>query len=127
MSMTGTFNDGSGDSGSFSASATDAPGGYYSDGTDAITESISGSMVTETSQYGSGHYQLMPSLGNFAVLLSDIPVGGNGSVVFWNNSGVCSGNQCAVWVDTSNHCLWVLMSNQSSDTNKVVGLLLPPA
>jgi hypothetical protein len=125
--MSGTFDDGSGNTAPFTASATQGLGGFYDDATDAIAESISGDVITETSQYGSGDYELTPSVGNFATLSSDIPKGGNGSVVFWNNSGVCSGNQCAVWSDISTRTLWVLMNNPTSGTNKVVGVLAPPA
>lgn len=127
MTMSGTFDDGSGDQAPFSASATQGPGGYYYDATDAIGESISSSVITETSQYGSGNYNLMPSRGNFAFLSSDIPTGGNGTIVFWNNSGVCTDNQCAVWFDFSTDSLWILMSNQNPGTSKVIGVLRPPA
>lgn len=125
--MSGTFDDGSGNTAPFSASATQGLEGFYNDATDAILESISGNVITEISQYGSGDYNLMPSKGNFAFLSSDIPTGGDGNVVFWNNSGVCTDNQCAVWVDVSTNSLWILMGNQNSGTSKVVGVLRPPA
>lgn len=127
MTMSGTFDDGSGDTAPFSASATQSLGGYYDDATGAIVESISGNVITETSQYGSGDYNLMPSMGNFAILSSDIPTGGDGTVVFWNDTGVCTENQCAVWIDVSTNTLWVLMNNRNSGTSKVVGVLSPPA
>ncbi len=127
MTMSGTFDDGSGNIAPFSASATQSLEGFYNDATDAILESISGNVITEISQYGSGDYNLMPSEGNFAFLSSDIPTGGNGTVVFWNDSGVCTNNRCAVWIDASTNSLWILMDNQNSGTSKVVGVLRPPA
>ena len=125
--MTGTFDDGTGSSAPFTASATPGPGGFYDDPTDAIAESISGNVITETSQYGAGTYELATSVGNLATLASDIPMGGNGSVVFWNNSGACSETQCVVWTDVSTRTLWILMNNPAKGTTKVIGVLAPPA
>jgi len=122
--MTGTFNDGTGGTGPFTASLAQALDGSYADTTLAINETIASTVITEASQYGSGNYNLTSPVGNFTVLLSDIPTGGNGTVVFWNNSGVCAGNQCAFWRDVSTGNLWVLMNNQN--TSKVVDML-PPA
>lgn len=127
MTMSGTFDDGSGDNATFSASTAQTLGGNYIDSTGTIRESVSGNVITETSPSGSGNYNLKPPVGNFAFLVSDVPTGGDGSVVFWNNTGVCSGNQCAVWVDVNYNTMWVLMNDPDSGTTKVVGTLRPPA
>ena len=127
MTMSGTFDDGSGSTAPFAASTAQVLGGNFIDSTGTIRESISGSVITETSSNGSGNYTLKPAVGNLAFLASDVPVGGNGSVVFWNNTGVCTGNQCAVWVDTYYNTMWVLMNNPDSGATKVVGTLRPPA
>jgi hypothetical protein len=125
--MSGTFDDGSGSTAPFSASTALTLGGNYIDSTGTIRESISGNVITETSPNGSGDYSLTPAVGNFAFLASDVPAGGNGSVVFWNNTGVCTGTQCAVWVDVNYNTLWVLMNDPNSGTTKVVGTMRPPA
>jgi len=126
--MTGTFDDGSGSSAPFTASSTTSTlGGNFIDSTGTIRESISGSLMTETSPNGGGNYQLKPTVGNFAFLTSDVPVGGDGSVVFWNNSGVCSGKQCAVWIDTYYGTMWILMNDPSSGATQVISTLRPPA
>jgi hypothetical protein len=127
MTMSGTFDDGNGGAAPFSASTAQALGGSYVDSFGTIRESISGSIITEASPNGSGNYGLKPSVGNLAFLTSDVPVGGNGSVVFWNNTGVCTGNQCAVWVDVYYNTMWVLMNNPGSGTSNVVGVLRPSA
>jgi hypothetical protein len=126
MTMSGTFADGSGNTAPFSASTAAGLGGDFIDSTGTIRESIAGSVVTETSPNGSGNYSLKPEVGNFAFLASDVPVGGNGSVVFWNNTGVCSGKQCALWVDSYN-TMWVLMNDPDSGATQVVATLRPPA
>lgn len=125
--MTGTFDDGSGTSAPFTGSTAQTLGGGYIDSTGTIRESISGSVITETSPNGSGNYQLKPAVGNFAFFVSDVPVGGKGSVVFWNNSGVCTGHQCAVWVDVYYNTMWILMNDPDSGATQVVGTLSPPA
>jgi hypothetical protein len=125
--ISGTFDDGSGNTAPFTASTTTGLGGDYIDSTGTIRESVSGNVITETSPNGSGNYSLQPTVGNFAFLTSDVPTGGNGSVVFWNNSGVCTGNTCAIWVDVNYNTMWVLMSNPGSGTTQIVGTLRPPA
>jgi|ERR1700733_3993565 hypothetical protein len=125
--MTGTFDDGRGNTGPFTASTTSALGGNFIDSTGTIRESISGSVMTETSPNGSGNYSLRPQVGNFLVLASDVPTGGNGSVTFWNNTGVCNGNQCAVWIDVYYNTMWVLMNDPTSGATKVIATLSPPA
>lgn len=127
LNITGTFSDGSGNNSSFTASTVDSLGGYFSYAPVAITESISGSVISETSQYGSGDYNLTTPVGNFAFLAGDVPAGGDGSVVFWNNSGVCTDKQCAVWLNSSNRTLWVFQTDPGSGTSKVIGVLSPPA
>jgi len=125
--MSGNFDDGGGTTAPFTASATVGLGGNYIDSTGTIRESISGNVITETSPNGSGNYSLTPSVGSFAFLVSDVPTGGNGSVVFWNNTGVCTGKQCAVWVDVNYNTMWVLMNDPDSGDTKVVATLRPPA
>ncbi len=125
--ISGNFDDGSGASAPFTASTTVGLGGNYIDATTGIRESISGNVITETSTSGSGNYSLTSSVGNFAFLASDIPVGGNGSVVFWNNTGICTGKQCAVWVDGNYNTMWVLINDPDSGDTKVVATLRPPA
>jgi hypothetical protein len=127
LTMTGTFDNGSGSSGSFTAASALSLSGDFYDGTLAIGESLNGNTIAETSQNGSGTYNLAPQVGNFAFLSSDIPVGGNGSVVFWNNTGACSGNQCAVWINLSTNAMWVLMNNPGSGTTQIIAVLRPPA
>lgn len=124
--MSGTFDDGAGGTGSFTASVAQILDGSYADTTLAINETIAGNVITEGSQYGSGNYNLMSPVGNFAVLRSDIPTGGNGTIVFWNNTGICTGNQCALWRDVSTGNVWVLVNNQNTPpTNKVVDVVNP--
>lgn len=125
--ISGNFDDGSGTSAPFTAAAVVGLGGNYIDSTGTIRESISGNVITETSPNGSGNYSLTSSAGNFAFLASDVPVGGDGSVVFWNNTGVCTGNQCAFWVDVNYNTMWVLMNDPDSGTTKVIATLRPPA
>lgn len=125
--ISGTFDDGSGSTAPFVAATTQGLGGFYDDATDAIAESISGNVITETSQYGSGNYELASSVGNLAALSSDIPLGGNGSGVFWNNSGACSETKCVVWNDVSTRTLWILTNNPAKGIGRVVGVLAPPA
>jgi len=127
MSISGSFDDGSGATAPFTASTAVGLGGNYIDSTGTIRESISGNVIAETSPNGSGNYSLTPSVGNFAFLSSDVPAGGNGSVVFWNNTGVCSGKQCAVWVDVNYNTMWVLMNDPDSGDTQVVATLRPPA
>jgi hypothetical protein len=127
MTISGNFDDGSESSAPFTAAATVGLGGNYIDSTSTIRESISGSVITETSPSGSGNYSLTTPVGNFAFLASDVPVGGDGSVVFWNNTGVCNGNQCAMWVDVNYNTMWVLMNDPDSGTTKVIATLRPPA
>src|ERR1700690_618424 len=127
MTMSGTFDDGSGNTAPFAASAAQTLGGNYIDSTGTIRESISGNVITETSPNGSGNYNLKAPVGNFVFLVSKVPVGGTGSMVFWNNTGVCTGKQCAVWVDVNYNTMWVLMNDPDSGNTKVVGTLRPPA
>ena len=127
MTISGNFDDGSGTTAPFTASTTVGLGGNYIDSTGTIRESISGNVITETSPNGSGNYSLTPPVGNFAFLASDVPTGGNGSVVFWNNTGVCTGKECAVWVDVNYNTMWVLMNDPDSGTTKVIATLRPPA
>jgi hypothetical protein len=125
--MTGTFNDGIGDTGQFTAMVAGSLDGSYSTSNLAISENISGNVISEVSENGSGNYDLAPPVGNFDVLASDIPEGGDGSVVFWNSTGVCTGNQCAFWRDVSSGNVWVLMNNATTNpaTNQIVGILYP--
>jgi len=127
MTISGNFDDGSGATAPFTAAAAVGLGGNYIDATGTIRESISGNVMTEISSNGSGNYSLTPPVGNFAFLASDIPAGGDGSVVFWNNTGVCTGKQCAVWVDVNYNTMWLLMSDPDSGNTKVVATLRPPA
>ncbi|MGA9354867.1 MAG: hypothetical protein WBV46_14345 [Terriglobales bacterium] len=127
LTMTGTFDNGSGSSGSFTAASALSLAGDFYDGALAIGESLNGNTIAESSQNGTGTYNLTPSVGNFAFLASDIPVGGNGSVVFWNNTGVCNGNQCAVWLNLSTNAMWLLMNDPTSGTTQIVAVLRPPA
>lgn len=127
MTMTGTFDDGSGNVGPFTASTVADIEGYFVYAPANITESISGDVISETSQYGSGDYNLSSPVGSFAFLASDVPVGGDGSVVLWNNTGVCTNKQCAVWFNSSSHSLWVFSTDPDSGTSKVIGVLSPPA
>lgn len=123
--MTGTFDDGAGHAGPFTASVAPVLDGDYADPNFAIDETIAGNVITEGSESGSGNYDLAPAIGNFASLLSDVPEGGDGAIVFWNNTGVCTGNQCAVWLDVSTGKLWILMNKPNTSVNKVVDVLEP--
>lgn len=124
--ITGTFDDGIGGTGSFTAAVAGSLDGSYSTSNFTINESISGNVISESSANGSGDYDLSPPVGNVAVLQSDVPEGGDGSTVFWNNSGVCNGAQCTLWRDVSSGNVWVLMNNPDADpANQVVGLLGP--
>jgi hypothetical protein len=127
LTMTGIFDNGSGSSGSYTAATALSLSGDFYDGTLNIGESLNGNTIAETSQNGSGTYNLTPSVGNFAFLASNVPVGGDGSVVFWNNTGVCTGNQCAVWINLSTNAMWVLMNNPGSGTSQIIAVLRPPA
>lgn len=125
--MTGTFVDGNGGSGTFTAAAAQLLDGNYATSPYTIGESISGNVITEASSNSSGDYNLSPIVGNMALLSTGIPVGGDGSITFWNNSGSCNTNQCSVFHDLSTGNLWVFMNskNNPATTNQVLGVLYP--
>lgn len=127
MSITGTFVDGNGGSGTFTAAMAQALDGNYATSPYTIGESISGNVITEASSNSSGDYNLSPVVGNFALLATGVPVGGDGSITFWNNSGSCKTNQCSVFHDVSTGYLWVFVNskNNPATTNQVLGVLYP--
>jgi len=128
-SITGTFDSDLGN-GTFTAAAiTKSLNGSYSTcqpgkicSASTITEDIQGPVITETSEFGSGSYNLGTPVGNFAYVTAN-------NTNFWNASEDCDfGFVCAVWWDANSTVLLAvsfLPAGDPAPLDQTLGVLYP--